>query len=53
MLTFVLILLGLFFTMIWIPLGVLFILGAIANAIANSNRKHKELVEAMKSRSEQ
>lgn len=47
MLTFMLIILGLFFAMIWLPLGVLFIIGAIINAIANSNRKHRETLAAI------
>lgn len=47
MLTFVLIILGLFFAMIWLPLGLLFIIGAIVNAIANSNRKHRETLAAI------
>lgn len=46
--TLVLILLGLMLMFIWFPLGILCFIGAAAYAIAKSNRKHREVLEALK-----
>lgn len=45
-----LILLGLFLCMVWLPLGVVCFIGAIVAAVVKSNRKHAELIEALRAR---
>lgn len=45
-----LILLGLFLCLVWLPLGVVCFIGAIVAAVVKSNRKHAELIEALRAR---